>query len=187
MKLLPRAVAAVLAAAADRLFDRLPPHPWGGDLLNEDGSFYIERRMPLRPHWWTLGISIRVHRLHSPDPGRHLHTHPSWCASLVLANGYDEALPLIEDPADAFAGRGDIGRELVMTRALRAGDLVFRPAAARHTIAALPNGPALSVFVMGPHRVSADSSPWGFWTPSGYVSARDYRRLFGKIFTEEQK
>jgi hypothetical protein len=52
-------------------------------VLNADGSLYLER-------WTFLRTADRrrfLHRIHTADPGRHLHNHP-WTAVCYILRGY---------------------------------------------------------------------------------------------------
>jgi hypothetical protein len=98
---------------------------------------------PTRPYLirWTLAalgpLRLHLHCFLSSDPG-HLHDHPWWFISLILAGNYFEQTP---------SG----------TKPRRAGSIAFHPPLHRHRV--LITGPCVSLILTGP-RVRE----WGFYT-----------------------
>ena len=146
---------------------KLKPHRYG-NIANKAGELYMERGWLVQPHWWTLGWSARVHRTVRSDSDRALHDHPWRNISVILRGFYYEAVPAVRE--EALWGFN--GQELVTSIRRVAGDVVFRPAAARHRLIIPAGQEAYSLFIMGPWE-----QVWGFRTPEGKVEWRTYLGL----------
>jgi hypothetical protein len=95
--------------------------------------------------WPTSSFGLYLHRFHSGDSDRELHSHPwKWALSLILVGGYIEE-------------RRQRGTLRVVTREVRPGALNFIGANDFHRVD-LREGEAWSLFLVGPR-----SSSWGCW------------------------
>ena len=134
------------------------PTKYGGHIYGHDGSLYMERWKIFEGDW----LNVRVHHIARRDEDRHLHDHPWNWASLVLRNGYIEAVPRQISPE--FEG----DKEIVEYRVRVAGDFCVRRALDRHRIASVRPG-TYTLFITGPK-----INWWGFITRQGKVYYRDY-------------
>jgi hypothetical protein len=124
-------------------------------LVDPKGNTYLER-------WgFELGRAGRwggvfLHHMSGPDPGKDLHDHPWWFASLVLKGGYLENRALTRDSENEVTNerRRWSWRSLPLTQA--------------HTIWKLL-GDTWTLVIHGPRR-----QDWGFYTPDGWVFHKDY-------------
>lgn len=114
-----------------------------------------------------VGIGARIHEILRSDSDRHLHDHPWWSISIILEGGYREWMPL--------HAHQDFSRdaEFLYYVDRKPGDIVFREASDRHRLELL-NGPAKSLFIMGPWE-----QDWGFYLPEGKMYWKEYLALYG--------
>lgn len=171
-------------------------------LHHADGSLYMERywlvpsrayekepdsrystlcKLHKRPFGWLLqrfGVSVRIHRLHTPDLDRHMHDHPWPFVSVVLRGFYVEARPRQIEPAFF----GDVHTvESMQMRVRGTGSIAFRRATDRHSILSTSVGEVWTLFITFPKR-----QWWGFYTPSGKVHWKDYESVHNPYpITEE--
>lgn len=127
------------------LIDRIVAHARRRPYRHLPG--YMERYWMFRTPW----LSCRLHVILASDDDRALHDHPfPWC-SIILRGGYFE----ITQAGRRWCGRGSV-------RARRATTLHRLELPHRGTT-------CLTLFFMGPRW-----REWGFQTPHGWVSSRDY-------------
>jgi hypothetical protein len=146
---------------------KLAPHRYG-NIADAKGDLYMERGWVIKPRWWTLDCSARVHRTVRSDADRHMHDHPWFNISILLEGRYFERMPVSKDGA----WRAD-GTEVEAGVYRSPGDIVFRRASSRHRLEVLPGEEAYSLFIMGPWQ-----QVWGFYTgPGRKVEWRTYLGL----------
>lgn len=150
-------IARMLAAVARRYAARRPPDLIIGTVDNP----YVHR-------WWVIPrnevCNIYLHLFLRDDDDRALHDHPWDNASLVLASGYNEVVPV------------DVLEPAGLTKSIerRPGDLIRRTAEDAHRVVLRRDEhgrpiPAWSLFVTGKLRRT-----WGFWCPKGW---RHYKKF----------
>jgi hypothetical protein len=115
------------------------------DAITFDDVPYMTRYYLTR----NLTATIRLHHLHTSDPGRDLHDHPWDFVSLLLTGAYRETTP-----------DGDVEYE--------APCIVTRQAEQLHRLELL-DGPMWTLVTTGSVR-----RQWGFGTAAGWVPAREY-------------
>lgn len=152
-------LAAILAGPLVRnwLIRRAEKTPYF-HIYGPDGSPYIERFWLFNPvdrdtnvaRYRWCPFSIRLHRIHREDSGRHPHDHPWSARSFILSGGYIEV-------------RRD--RALLRTAgtsyALKHGEF--------HRIAQICEGGAVTLLVTGRRR-----GEWGFWVNGRKVLSHLY-------------
>lgn len=126
---------------------------WAHDVMESRPPDFIIGDNYLR-RWWVIPrnekFNIYLHEINKSDDDRALHDHPWENTSIVLDGGYIEITPEGE-------------------RIRYAGDIVKRPATARHRLVIPDGGRAVTLFVTGPlERV------WGFHCPKGFVPWYDF-------------
>lgn len=150
-------IARMLAAVARRYAARRPPDLIIGTVDNP----YVHR-------WWVIPrnevCNIYLHLFLRDDDDRALHDHPWDNASLVLASGYNEVVPV--DATQPAGQTRSIERKL--------GDLIRRTAEDAHRVVLRRDEhgrpiPAWSLFMTGKLRRT-----WGFWCPKGW---RHYKKF----------
>jgi hypothetical protein len=137
-------------------------------LRRNDGAVYLDRW-----GWRCRWFGVYLHRMTAPDPGRDLHDHPWWFASLILRGGYCEEraetrvasrLSLIADAYPETCRPGLISHRYAfsssMLRTMRMDEC--------HRITALHRNPTWTLVLTGPNRRS-----WGFYEPDGFVRAQE--------------
>lgn len=162
------------------------------DIYGSDGTLYMGR-------WWLLGgsarirddddrrrstpwswkrgrldalvgrfFAVRLHHIAREDRARDLHIHPCAFISVIVGGWYVERLPRSQsqDPGLDTTDYVDVLR--------LPGSIARRRATDRHTIVRVSPGGAWTLFLMGKKERQGD---WGFWTPAGFVKARDYGSL----------
>lgn len=116
-------------------------------LYGLDGTPYLTRYAFLDES--DEGHRVWLRHFHSGDEDREPHNHPfRWGVSLILSGTYEEErlrLPFVP------------GKERMLWRRFRAGDLNFVDATTYHRVHLDPGGEAWSLFVTGPI-----VAPWGF-------------------------
>lgn len=153
---------------------KLAPHRYG-DIQSADGSLYMARGWLVKPHWWTLGWSARVHHTVRSDADRHLHDHPWPNISVILKGVYIEHMPAWPNDSNVVGGFGFglTDREVTYGMLRRPGDVVKRSAIARHRLEVpFVDAGCYSLFIMGPWE-----QVWGFYTKMGKVEWRTYLGL----------
>lgn len=115
--------------------------------------------------WWVnppkdgIQTTARIHQILRSDADRHLHDHPWDYTSVILRGCYIEERAI---PGGDYHGR------LTEKTMYKAGSVIQRVAADAHKLV-LPDGPVWSLFISGPY-----VQRWGFLTPEGKVSWREY-------------
>lgn len=146
-------------------------------LRRTDGEVHLRR--------WGFEVThlggIFVHRIDANEPGPHLHDHPWWFTSLVLAGSYVEERAGTRDAtffarmAENYPGACHYGhietRPRWSLKAMRLDEC--------HRIVAV-DGPVWTLLVHGPHR-----GRWGFFTRDGWVEDQHYDN--GGRVTEERR
>jgi len=121
------------------------------------GLLYLRRLHLVQTPWFA----IMLHWIVRPDPQPDMHDHPVSFVSLLVRGWYVEHRP---DENDYFA---DLGwEEPHVVRRLN-----VKRATDRHRIVEVSPGGALTLVFAGPVVRS-----WGFHTPRGWVSWREYQR-----------
>lgn len=128
-------MGAPIPAALSRLFTR--------ERVVIEGRTHLYRWVLFRCRWFQ----IVVHNFVSDDPPD-VHDHAWWNLSIVLAGALEETT-LSKTPGWVHD-----------FRVLRAGDIVFRRAAALHRLRVLR--PAWTLFITGP-----ETRDWGYQTRTG--------------------
>jgi hypothetical protein len=105
-------------------------------------------------------VSVHLHWIKLPDPGRDHHDHPWVFWSWVLRGWYSEEVGPRETVHRAIASR---------TRVNRAGSLHRVGLREAHRIVEVEPG-TLTLVVTGRRR-----QEWGFWTPTGFVLWSEYQ------------
>jgi hypothetical protein len=124
---------------------------------------YMERYWLLKPRWWTLGCSIRIHHILRSDEDRALHDHPWPFVTLILRGGYYEERPVFSEyPVWAL-------HEPTGTTWHGAGSVLVRAARSRHRLRLARYSTTWTLFFMGPWR-----QQWGFYTSEGKVHWSKY-------------
>lgn len=171
---LPRPLVDALARFLISIFEKLPRHEFGDIVDKASGQVYMRRRWLVKPRWYTFGCGIRIHHTKRSDLDRHLHDHPWPTISLLLKGVYYELVPI-----NGWEGEPvwlPNGTEQIQSWRRNPGDIVRRPATARHRLLVPdPDAGVWSMFLMGPRHARADS--WGFYTPEGFVYYKDYLGL----------
>lgn len=104
-------------------------------------------------------LSVYLHWIRQPDPGRHMHDHPSWSITIVLRGWY----------AERFMGGFDRYNGPLSIR--------YRPAWEAHTIEDVAPGGCWTIWIRG--RLYRK---WGFWlTDDHWVEWDEYEALQGRI------
>lgn len=124
---------------------------------------YMERYWLVKPRWWTLGCSVRVHHILRSDLDRALHDHPWPFVTVILRGCYSEERPLLEAPPLWTA------HEPTLSRWYGPGSILVRRATSRHRLTLPRHATVWTLFIMGPRRQS-----WGFYTREGKVHWSDY-------------
>lgn len=163
-------------------------------LHHADGSIYMERywlvpgvhtaterteatlplplwRAPLRGLIQRLGMSVRLHVIHTPDVDRAFHDHPWSFLSLILRGAYYETMPLKRNTVEFTQGQWpfptapdrDFAEPFNIDRR-EPGDIGFRSFQDRHRIVQIDDGPVVTLFVTFRKQQS-----WGFFTPKGKI------------------
>ncbi len=154
--------------AIQRLFARAPDVLIGGPERPYMKRWHILPRNPI--------LNIYLHRIERSDDDRALHDHPWWNASIVLAGGYFEVLPVVKplrrgslDYWFKAGGGPTLRREAARQTARHRGPgaLVFRKAKAAHRL--IVHRPAWTLFITGPRFRS-----WGFYCPQGWIDWRAF-------------
>lgn len=145
-------------------------------LYHADGTLYMERfwLVPFaspkegcwvatwrEPFTWLcqkLGISIRLHWIHTADLDRALHDHPWTFFSWLLIGWYTEERPTTPEKIQF----DEKGVEAIKTTRRTPGSFALRRFHHRHRISAVSPGGVLTLFVSFTKRQS-----WGFYTPQG--------------------
>jgi hypothetical protein len=143
------------------LVDRLIAHARRTPYFHLPG--YMERYWVLKPRWWTLGCSIRVHHILRSDEDRALHDHPWPFVTIILRGGYYEERPLLaRHPAW-------VDHEPTRTQRHGVGSILVRRARSRHRLHLVRNSTTWTLFFMGPRL-----QQWGFYTCKGKVHWSKY-------------
>ncbi len=139
------------------------------------GKEYLNRLIIFR----TPVCSLYLHRMEVPDPGRHLHNHPWWFASLILKGGYTEEVShfkhasrraAIASFVEYFCPDSPVAAFGYGTkRSWKAGSIHTIPLHFCHRITKLHKTPTWTLVLCGP-RVRS----WGFYTPTGFVMHNEY-------------
>lgn len=132
------------------------------------GALLYMRRWRIGPKW---GPGIRLHQIVRGDGDREMHDHPFAFLSLILWGGYFEHRP---NPrycgpvpgSDLSRGAFDATQQSVR-RWHGPLSFVFRRAGDLHRLTL--DRPAWTLVFRGPIR-----REWGFLTPRGWVSCRDF-------------
>jgi len=120
-------------------------------LRRPDGKIFLERW-----GWECRWFGVFVHHMQAPDPGRDLHDHPWWFASMILKGGYAEYRALARDSQR----RRILHRRPWSWKALRREEC--------HTIFYLQDD-TWTLVLHGPRR-----GTWGFYKDDGWVEWHDY-------------
>lgn len=150
-------IARMLSAVARRYAARRPPD----FIIGTVDDPYVHR-------WWVIPrnkvCNIYLHLFLRDDDDCALHDHPWDNASLVLASGYNEVVPV------------DVLEPAGLTKSIerRPGDLIRRTAEDAHRVVLRRDEhgrpiPAWSLFMTGKLRRT-----WGFWCPKGW---RHYKKF----------
>lgn len=123
-----------------------------------EGRTHLYRWVLFRCRWFQ----VVVHNFVNDDPPD-LHDHAWWNLSIVLAGELRETVLCSAQQYAPGAAKGPY-----RSRTLRAGDVVFRRAAALHRLAVVR--PAWTLFITGPER-----RQWGYDTFKGWVHWRAYK------------
>jgi hypothetical protein len=109
--------------------------------------------------------SLYVHKMLRDDEGRALHDHRSWNVSIVLAGGYWEVVPMVQELPASPTWRRWRGP----------GSIIFRKATAAHRLMLPRDGSrSWSLFITGPtQRVWGFHCAWGFRPWFEFVSKDD--------------
>lgn len=146
----------------DRLVDWLVRRAKRRPYTRLDG--YMERYWLLRTPWFA----VRLHRILRSDDDRALHDHPWDYATVILRGGYIEVRPR---PAN-YCDYPDPTLGPTVREWIGPGRALLRRAESLHRLE-LPDGqPCITLFITGRRRRT-----WGFQTPDGWVSHRDYERM----------
>lgn len=128
-------------------------------VIGGDARPYMLRWHLARSKWFG---GAYLHYFLRDDDDRALHDHPWTSLSLVLSGGTDEVYcPVGLNASDPANHR---------RRCFKRGALIWRAAAQAHRVI-LPNGPAWTLFIIGPK-----SREWGFWCPKGFRHWREYSK-----------
>jgi hypothetical protein len=169
-------VKRLLSYLVDRLIARAKRTPY----FHLPG--HMERYWLLKPRWWTLGCSIRVHHILRSDSDRVLHDHPWPFMTVILRGGYLEERPLFKTPPELLMKRmALLGVEPTVTTMHRPGSVLFRAATSRHRLVIPRWKTAWTLFFMGPRL-----QEWGFYTPEGKVPWGDYLASADATYQREQ-
>lgn len=141
-------------------------------LTRKDGRVYLNR-------WgieWKRFGGIFLHKMEAPDPGEDMHDHPWTFWSLILRGGYREDV--------AHAGSihwNDVRHKWLSIHRMRKSQC--------HQIMALNKTTSWSLVVHGPIRHDRDhlDSPWGFFTPRGWVDSHTYDNTRRDGMVEERR
>lgn len=108
---------------------------------------------------WVLDLrlfTVRLHCFHRSDDDRHLHDHPWWFVSVLIAGTYREWTETGVGP----------WRKL--------GSFAFRRALHKHRVEIQTGQPCWTVCVTGPIR-----RIWGFWVDGKLFANPRYFGIFG--------
>jgi hypothetical protein len=137
-------------------------------LQRSDGRVFLDRW-----GWECKRFGIFLHHIGAPDPGVDLHNHPWPFVSFVVWGGYKE-VRANHDYAMLFAAaelddRGFLRKRLLWTfKRFRMEDAHRIISVKRHTWTIVFRGRA--------------RRPWGFYTPDGYMTAKEYENSYwGRI------
>jgi hypothetical protein len=144
-----------------RLVDKLIEHAMRTPYFHLPG--YMDRYWLVKPRWWTLGCSIRVHHILRSDEDRVLHDHPWPFATVILRGGYFEDRPIFTEPPDWIVP------EPTTTTFYGPGSILVRRSTSRHRLVLPRWKDAWTLFMMGPRR-----QVWGFYTPHGKIAWDEY-------------
>lgn len=145
-------------ARIEKRWSRLPPYT---DIY-EDGVLYMARRWIFNPYdsgdghnpgnvYDPAALSVRLHRIHRADTGRHLHNHPWYARTIILSGWYVE-----ENPQ---------GLQVTKT----AGQTFGITPDFYHRIIEVSNPPPVTLFI-----TAAKCAEWGFDTEDGFVPHKVY-------------
>lgn len=135
--------------------------PYRFDIIDDnDGGVYLTR--------WTLvklfGWSLKLHWIRRPDKDRCQHDHPWDFWTLCLWGGYEEEVPVKNDPC--FTSTDNRTTRISTVRPM---GLYYRRADYRHRITKLPSGSAVTLVVTSPVR-----QHWGFWVNNRWIYWREF-------------
>ena len=116
-------------------------------LIGLDGDLYLWRLSLITTPWF----SVKLHRIFRPDRQRDLHDHPWTFLSIILFGSYTEDTP------------GGVKRRRWWN---------WKRAEDSHSIKTVSRSPVWTLVFCGPRR-----RVWGFHTPKGWVSWKDYEKL----------
>jgi hypothetical protein len=103
-------------------------------------------------------FNIYLHNVMRSDDDRALHDHPAWSVSLMLSGRLAEIY------------RPDHRKPKEKSRAIAAGDVIFRSARFSHRLIVIPGTlGAVTLFISGPKL-----REWGFWCKSGWRHWREF-------------
>ena len=121
--------------------------------IAKNGDPYLDRLRLFSCPWF----GVYLHHIHRPDADPDPHDHPWWFASIILSGSYEEDVwpnkRYRRNWHTRFRGRFSIRK-------------VSRNES--HTIRSI-DGLVWTLVITGPRRGS-----WGFYTPDGFVSWRNY-------------
>ena len=121
--------------------------------------WYIIPRNPL--------ISVYAHWIRVSDDDRAMHDHRSVTISIILDGGYIEVTPREPQWADP--------NQYVKRQKRSAGDIIARMPRSLHRLEVPSGCDAITLFITGPWlRV------WGFHTAVGWLTHKEYFRIFGE-------
>lgn len=125
---------------------------------------YLTRFIIVRTPW----LHIYVHRIHFPDPDRHVHNHPWRAQCLILWGGYVEE---VVTPAPVRSGLRNFLDDTTEFRAHARADVNTLADNEYHRIVdVLPGTWSL---LLGGRRFR----PWGFLVDGEHVDDHEYARL----------
>ena len=134
-------------------------------LRRTDGKLFLER-WGFECRWF----GVFIHHIEAPDPGQDLHVHPWPFWSLILKGGYTELRCPIGDAimlAEMSTRSGKIRRGWTNLRERWSWKKLGLDEC--HTITEVHGDTWTLVF-----RGRKCSGKWGFFTPSGFVTAVEY-------------
>lgn len=157
----------------------------------KEGCYIATWRRPVVWLLQALGVSIRLHVIHTPDLDRAMHDHPWTFASWVLRGWYEEQRPLVANRADFVPIYEPLDTTEILAKYPRThpsiaaihheekqigvmepstwacrkvGSFALRRFYHRHRISAVSPGGVVTLFISFSKRQS-----WGFYTPEGKV------------------
>jgi hypothetical protein len=126
--------------------------------IYEDGDLYMARRWIFNAYdpadvYNPGALSVRLHRIHRADNGRHLHNHPWHAITIILSGWY------VEENAHGTRVTKAAGQTFAITPDFY------------HRIIEVSNPPPVTLFI-----TEAKSGEWGFQTDDGFVPHEEYFR-----------